>query len=357
MPVLAGEGVAGVLLEGLLAGLLALRRGCSDLDEVPSTLVEGQHLLKRSGDDRFAHGVVVVQFGRIDILRVLRQAIRDNPHVDLFEVAGQFRVGLLSQEEDVALAAQETGVGLNRADQDKGIVPAIFSQAAEQVLIEPLMDASHVADERPLQVPQFLRRKFVAVSDLLRGLEIDAGRKQMDLPVPLGGPVVKLPGGDEDEVRLPEQFLLAGDDPPGRRGAVRKAVDAMVNEKFIGDLPDHLEGDGGGKEGPADGGKEVHQMHPPVKGRGQQPSVDPPGDPRVRKRKDQRGEDVQIFLFFPEPLKGPPPFGKPVPDPGQIPQLRVPDTRILNEQDPVSLRGQGGHDLLVSLPDKIPDNG
>ena len=102
----------------------------------------------------------------------------------------------------------------------------------QQVLIDPLMQAADVADDRPWNARDVVGRRVACRPHPLERLEAHAERKQVDTVAEAGRALPEPLGRDEHEIRLAEQLLFAGGDPFRLGRARGQIVDAVVDRQL-----------------------------------------------------------------------------------------------------------------------------
>ena len=210
-------------------------------DDVAVVAVEAANLRQVRRDDRNAHAEVFVQLRRIDVRGVVGEQVRHDADVELLHVLRQVGMRALAEQRDVRAALERRHVGLRRPDEREAHLGQPRRDGGQQRLIDPLMQAADVADDRPLERREVGRRRVAALAHGLEPLEVHAERKQMHADRMAGGALTQLLGRDEHEIRLPEQLLFARDDLPGAVRARRQVVDAVVDRHLRIDGADHVE--------------------------------------------------------------------------------------------------------------------
>ncbi len=176
----------------------------------------------------------------------------------------------------------------------------------------------------------------------------------MDLVRCFRGAGAKFLRGDKHQVGALEHRHLAGADAARFRRARSEIVDAVIDRDQRVEMINQLVRQRRRQEGPDHRPAEPHGAHPAAQRLHQQHAVDPSRDPRVRQRHHDRRIDEQVRALFAESAGALPPVEDAPADARHVAQLRRPHAGVLEEQHPVPLRGEGGHDLLVPLPDEVP---
>ena len=101
--------------------------------------------------DRNAHHQVLVQLRRIDVRRVVGQPVRHDADVEALHVARQLGMRPLAEQRDVRAALERRDVGLDRPDEGEARLGHARRGGRDQLLIDPLMQAADVADDRTRQ--------------------------------------------------------------------------------------------------------------------------------------------------------------------------------------------------------------
>jgi hypothetical protein len=143
----------------------------------------------------------------------------------------------------------------------------------------------------------------------------------------------------------------------GKPGALRKVINAIVNDQPGIEPLNEVAGQRGGQKSPDNRAGEVHDFHPPADSLEDHKTVDKPGGPGVWKRQHNGRVEVEVFLLPTKPPGAPPPVHKAPLKPRQVLEGRSTDPCVLNKQDAIPMGRQGRHNLLVPLPDKVPVNG
>ena len=239
-------------------------------------------------------------------------------------------------------------------DEREGDVRHPGCDLRQERLIDPLVEAAHVADDGPLERHEIRGQRRPVVADAIELLEVHAERKQVHAVAEFRRPLTQLLRRHEHQVRLAEQLLLARHDLAGRRRARGQVVDAVVDRQLRIEIADQIERERRRQKRPDDRTVEAGGAHPPPQGAHEHEAIDPPRHPRIGKRHQQRRIDEHVGPLFPESLRAAPPVADPLADARQVGDVRRPDAGVLDEQDAMPLRRQRRHDLLVPLPDEVP---
>src|SRR5204863_574164 len=102
-------------------------------------VVEAPDLRQIGGDDRETHDQVLVELRWVDVRRVLREAVWDDPDVEAFDISRDVFVRPLAEQLDVRAALQRRYVGLHRTDERERRFGQPRCDAGKKILIDPLM--------------------------------------------------------------------------------------------------------------------------------------------------------------------------------------------------------------------------
>src|SRR5258707_15382673 len=83
-------------------------------------------------------------------------------------------------------------------------------------------------------------------------------------------------------------------------------------------------------------------------------AVEPPREPQVRKRQEERRVHEQVLALESETLRAAPPVADALADARHVADARRADAGVLDEQHAVALRGERAHQFMVNLPVEIP---
>ena len=187
--------------------------------------------------------------------------------------------------------------------------------------------------------------------------EVDPEGKQVDAVAEPGRVGAECLRAGEHQVRLLEQARLARRDALRRRGARGEVVDAVVDRERRAQRPDDIPDQGRREKGPHDRAFRRRWPRPGAQRPEEEGAVDPARHRRVRKGQEQRGVDHEVLAHVPESPGPPSPVADALAQAREVADSGPAHSRVLDEENPVSPRGEGHRDFLVPLPEHLPVDG
>ncbi len=239
-----------------------------------------------------------------------------------------------------------------RTNQHKARVRHTGGGGLDERLIDPLMEAPDVADDRARKRSHLGRH--VGYVRQFEGLDADPRRKQVNVLAISRRALAQLFGRDKNQIGRAEQVFFAGHDALRVGGARRKFIDTVIDRGHRSELADQVEHERRRQECPDDRARKAGRPDPARQAARHQLPIDPPRDPRVRQWQDERRIHEQIGPLLAESLRAAPPVAQAVAYPADVAHAQLAHAGVLDEQDPVPILGEARHDLLVTLPDEVP---
>ena len=215
-----------------------LREVAGVVGEQDEVAVIADHVTDAGRDDRLAGGHVFQGLGRADRFGGVIERPRHQANVEPLEVAGKLAVGPLPEVVQVGTLGKLGGVYLDHwADQDhrptrRGVV---VGQRGDQVVVEPLINHTVVAQDWPRQGGEVARNREVRVGASPREVvEVHGGREAVDVGVPVALRLKEAPTPGEHHISAAQNLRFGGDQASGRTGEVGQFVHAVVHDHLIG---------------------------------------------------------------------------------------------------------------------------
>jgi len=224
----------------------------------------------------------------------------------------------------------------------------------QQGLIDVPMDAADVPENRPRDGGDISGRALIADG---KHISIESVLEHVDLVRQAAASVEERLRMGKDEIRFTDEYVFGFPDPPAARGTGLEVVAAVIDDELPIQCLDQFQSQRSRQPRPDDRIVEPHRLDPAPERPEHDRPVGSPCDSRIGKRQHEWGVDIEIIHDFSDALDAVSPVPQPLPEARQIVQRHSPHARILDEQDTVALPGQRGHDLLMTLPDKVPVNG